>query len=336
MRSAESTAAFRAAALDVRLPEEFRAEQAERIAQSVLNASRVRIDCRAVHRINRLAGCILVSPLIGSLDEIPVEVRLPHSNFARYEVLSRAGLLFALAHRRGPVEHDGGQQFEALLKRFQAVPHIQLTWDPAKAIGGIEIGHRSHAWTNLHHGLLNYAGENFGEALRKWVEREVLKSRTPRLGEGLLPDIVLTSSELLENVIEHATSDVQWPGGPRSLAHVMITEGGARSHDRLYITMQDNGLGIVRTARPKLGSSERHLSDEDLLVRLVDGTITTFPSHRGRGLPRIWEAACRQGGTLQIATGDTRVAGKDGEITSSKSSFSIDGSAIILMFPLAG
>lgn len=333
---AESSTAFRGVATEVSLPADVRIEDAERFVSKIRGASTIRLDCRGVQRVRRLAGCLLTSPLIGSSDDVPVEVRLPQSPFARQEVLSRSGVLFALAHRRGVVEHDGGPKFESVLRAFRRAPQAQLSWDPSKAVGGLNIGSRSHAWTNLHYSLLNYGGDNFGAALRKWVELDVLRSRTPRLAEALLDDIVLISSELLENVIEHAVTDVQWAGGPRSLAHVMVTEGGARSHDRLYVTMQDNGLGITRTARRKLAISERHLSEEELLVHLVRGTLLTFPSHRGRGLPSIWDAAQRQGGKLQIATKETRVFGNNGMIKSQTSSASIDGTAIILMFPLSG
>lgn len=336
MHPVESPIAFGAFTV-ARLPREVGLEDAEQYLGALKQASVLELDWRAVQRIERVAGCVLVSVLVGTLDDVPLRVRLPQSTYARTEVLDRAGLLFALAQRTGAVEHDGGNEFTMMLNKWRAAgAHIQMTWDPSKAIGGLETAHRSHAWTNLHQGLENYSGDDFGDAMRTWLELDVLHSRTAHLSTQLVDDIAVVSSELLENVMEHASRGVEFSGGPRSLAHAMITEGGTGSHDRLYLTMQDNGRGIERTARPKLGLRENALPGEQILTGLVDGSLVTFPSPRGRGLPKIWGAASRRGGTFQIATGHLRLLGKAGELRSHTSSTFVDGSAIVLMFPLRG
>lgn len=314
----------------LQLPAEVGLDDAERYVESLRLAESLDFDWRLVQRIDRVAGAIVSSALIGSLGESPVRVRLPDSPHARLEVLSRSGLLFALTHRPGPVEHDGGRDFARVLQTWRgAAAYMQLSWDASKSIGGRETGPRSHAWTNLHRGMLNYSGDKFGGSLKAWLELDVLQSRAKRLAEPLLEDISFVSSEILENIIEHAS-------GETSLAHATITEGGTGSHDRLYLAMQDNGRGIESTARPKLVSSEVGLPGAQLLKALVEGTLATFPASRGRGLPTIWQIVRRNDAAMHVVTGNLRITGKSGRLISGTSAGFVEGTTLVLMFPLLG
>jgi hypothetical protein len=316
------------------------------------------LDWSEVLQFETAAATVIANALLGSFGTIPIEVTAPTKTTV-LQTPATAGVLFALANREGPTrlngvslsEADGlGRWRESFAPRARWIvegmfgPEVdELQLFPPTAIG--ESGHRPSMFGRYHavfaNPHLSAPISNRTEVtrlVRPWLDR-VLPQLRPSLAAPasvtpLRDDVGVVIDELIENVREHATRTSD--GRPaQSLALVAVTRGGSAAYNRLHLSVQDTGPGIVETARWKLGllGAAESRSDEELLLNLFDGQSLAWYRGRGLGLPAVWSRCQEHGGTLEVMTGAARVSGNNGCLKR-HAGFPLAGSVITITLPL--
>lgn len=311
------------------------------------------LDLRPWGAVERAAGGLLGAALIGSLGERPLHLRLDPSNA---DWLMASAVAFALANRVGPTTVEGSS-----LEDLKAAGWTS-DWRP-----GHGVGERAAAGALFHPAELretpnppDLTGSDFAAFVNPHLtpprlQRHPLTTLLWPWLDGLVPrgqqeavhrdrrsawlaHVGQVVDETVGNVCEHAGAND--PNGLCSLVQVVITRGGgARSANRLHVAVSDTGVGIPATARPKL---EPHvaaaLSEEQLVARLLEGTLAPWGRGRGQGLPRIVEICRRHKGVLRLATKTTRAvlesAREGGAVRTSASPFRLDGTVLALTLPI--
>ena len=151
------------------------------------------------------------------------------------------------------------------------------------------------------------------------------KDRVARRVRGVFVDFVGdTIVEVLDNIPKHAFDlqnsafEASWLGNraitrDRSCMLVGLTEGGTGSHNRLYFTVLDNGLGIPRTMRwkhPVLWDVDAGQIIECILSARLKGR--GIDGHVGGGLWYLCGLAGCSGGTVVITSEDNETGDAGG------------------------
>jgi hypothetical protein len=273
---------------------------------------------------------------------------------ALLEALFRSGLLFALANREGDTAVFGmGVSYPRWKHSWLPgdLSSIRALFDPGAheskqerlfEPSGEEIpdifGRYHAAFINPHRLPPSGSHEEIGNVMRPWLS-EVLPNvwgvahRPVR--ERFLSDVNAVIEELLQNVREHAS---RRPDGQpsQSLVQLSVTlGGGSESFNRIYISVQDSGPGIVATARPKLRfSAASEVADEKFLTLLFAGELDSWNRGRGMGLPRVWRICQERGdSTLWVASRELRVLGKNQVLRERTEGFDIGGTVLVIMIP---
>ncbi len=311
----------------------------------------ITLDLGRLSHLERTAGAVLANALLGTLGDLDMNVRLPEADFDR---LGATGLAFALANRRGSTTLETAPSWaERDLWRRRWTPGAQLPlfeiedsdalFSPTE-LGEAELspdvlGKSFAAFVDSHVVGSSRSSENHptATAIWPWLDRLL-----PRSGAGrsafnterrrFIADIGRLLSELIVNVAQHA-----WL--PRrslhSLVQVSFTRGGTGSHDRIYLSVQDNGAGIAATARPKaMAVADCPREDQDLIARLLQGTIPPWHCGRGMGLPAVADLIRARQGDLMIASGVSRLHVRGHRVSSRAAPFPLQGTVLVAMLPL--
>jgi hypothetical protein len=302
--------------------------------------------------LERAAGGLLGAALLGSLGARPLHLRLDGSNS---DWLTASGVAFALANRAGPTSIEG-----ASLTDLRAAGWAS-DWRPGHGVGArvaagglfdpAELRETSilpdlsgldfAAFVNPHLTRPRLQRHPLTTLLWPWLDGLVPRARRASVDRdqrsAWLSHVGQVIDETLGNVCEHAGAAD--PGGLRSLVQVVITRGGTRSANRLHIAVSDTGVGIPATARPKLARALAvALSEEQLVARLLEGTLAPWGRGRGQGLPRIVEICRRHKGVMRLATKTTRAVLESGRaggaVRTSASAFRLDGTVLALTLPI--
>jgi hypothetical protein len=314
----------------------------------------LRIDLAKVGSVERLAGGVLSTALLGSLGDAAVQVELP-SGHRRAEWLWASGLAFALANRLGPTYLSGTSaadhtDLRAWRERWR--PGMEETWREMLAVSQVslfspaEIGESSlapdlfgptyAAFVDPHLNQLEDDGQHpITTVVWPWLDRLLpgkLNGESPNARRGFIRDVGEFVTETLLNVADHAVGYEQ--RRVRSLAQVAVTTGGHGA--KLYLSVQDTGPGILTTARPKLADTLwANAADEALMTDLLEGKLPPWGRGRGIGLPEVTATARKRRGQMTIATGRTRCRfGPAGAIVATTGGFDLHGSVVAVMFPI--
>ncbi len=311
------------------------------------------LDLRRWSALERPAGGLLGAALLGSLGGRPLHLRLDPSNA---DWLMASGVAFALANREGPTRIDGSS-----LPALKAAGWTS-DWRPGHGVGDRACTRALFDPGELREtsNLPDLSGPGFAAFINPHLTRPRLQRHplttllwpwldglVPRGQQGAvhrdrrsawLAHVGQVVDETVGNVCEHAGAND--PRAICSLVQVVITRGGgARSANRLHISVSDTGMGIPATARPKLAPhAAAALSEEQLVARLLEGTLAPWGRGRGQGLPRIVAICRRHKGVLRLATKTTRAvleSGREGgAVRTSVSPFRLDGTVLALTLPI--
>lgn len=334
------------------------------LLEAAKSSSQLSLDLKPVKRITRFAGALMANVLLGRLGEVRLNVSLPDETY-RLGMLARSGLLFGLAnHPHVTLDEAGALPSEMATWKQNWVPGsapTPLYWTASRQVrdqlslfqpadlGEGEypnvFGPYSAAFINAHLAALGSVRDELSNrVIWPWLTRLIPtiqnQDKASEEVKQFVRDVGSLVDELLENVAEHASYQLE--GRRRrpssSLVQVSLTRGGRASFDRLYITVQDTGPGIERTARPKLEPHARNdLAAVDLIHGLFEGSIDSWPDRRGRGLPRVLHIYHRWGeeGRIDVATKQVRLSSVSGEaVKSVQSNLDVPGTVVVLMLPL--
>ncbi len=305
------------------------------------------LDWEKLRRIEAPAASILSQALIGRLGNLPLVIRIP-SDLDHLEAVFWSGVRFALANREGPTE---------VIPELLAEPQWRRSWVPGevRAMRGLfqqhlfdpqEFGVKPDIFGRYHAAFINphrlpakAANQDIGSIVRPWLSDVLPNLRNSEVmapaRQHFLFEVTAVIDELLQNVREHARHTSV--GSPtRSLVQISVTlGGGVESFNRIYISVQDAGPGIVTTARPKIRFSEgAEMSDADLLAHLFTGDLDPWNQGRGMGLPRVWRIVqARKNAGLWVASNKERLASSEGSLASIGAGFDIGGSVVVAMIP---
>lgn len=333
------------------------AEMASRL--SVDPDATLELDWSHVSRLEGSAGAVLATALLGTLGRAPLRVKVQPRAATQHWLLT-SGLAFALANRLGDTAVDGLRHEELATWRRTWMPGTEAAWNqlfgpphPATLFGPEEIGEsplapdlfgpHHAAFTNPHRqGSAVGRDTAVSRIVWPWLDRLLPNDgRRPRRSTRrteYIQDVGILIDELLSNVAEHGTS-LGFGPSIHSLVQILVTRGGgARSFDRLRLSVWDTGAGIASTARTKLASAgAAEMTDETLLMQLFSGNLPGWLRGRGMGLPEVADI-CRRtaGANLFVATGPVRLAttGRRAELQPTGQGFPIQGSVVTAVLPL--
>lgn len=317
-------------ALPKRVQADFLPELMSEVGEAAERGS-IHLDMRAVEAIEGHAGPVLASLLLSTLGQVRAEVHPPASS----ELLARTGIAFALANRSAATRVQG----EDAAERWPAwgeswVPGNRATVDalfgPKEAGESADvpnlIGDRYAAFVNPH--LSRPSGEQHEvvNLIHPWL-RQLLPRKAVK-GE-LLDDLGTIVTELVENVRQHAsrTADAQ---PTNSVVHVWLTRG---TGDRVYVSVLDDGPGLVTTARDKVIDGQLMHVDE-LLRGVLLGSVAKHNPARGLGLPDVSKLVDTHGAALWLSTADRFVSLEADELGIQAMPFEVGGTVVTLRFAL--
>lgn len=298
----------------------------------------LRLNLRPLAAMSYADATLVANGLIGSLGHVALEVDpVPREELAH---LARSGVCFALANRTGPT-------------RVSSVEVMQLdawreSWSPGAAqplrelFSAEELSETQYvprlfspyhaAFVQPHLAAAVGGGSEVTRVLRPWLLR-IIPGKKLRLDPEFVADIGTLVEELVENVREHARR--QPDGKPTcSLIDVSVTRGG--HGNRINVSVQDTGPGIVATARTKLSAPAAGLSAPELVAALLKGEAGSWHRARGLGLPRVWDAVReRVGARISVATGVVRLDGSGKtSLHAEASSFDLAGTVVYATFKI--
>lgn len=319
----------------------------------------LRLDLRELDTIERGPGAILSNALLGSLGDCPLEVFL---DGATRDWMTTSGLAFALANRQGDTVIVSGSRHPASWSDWRR------DWRPGhtEPLRSMMPTASQELFAPEELGETSALPDRFGASFAAFVNPHLTQPRLQRHPlttllwpwlDKLLPsghdraaarevraqwiaDVGGIIDEVLCNVCEHAQCD----DGCRlfSLVQVSATRGGGqRSSNRLHLCVQDTGPGIPATARPKISASVvAEMSEQQLVGRLLEGTLQPWGRGRGQGLPRVTDTCRRLHGTLRLATKTTRAIvethSANQAVRTSQVGFRLDGTVVTVTLPVPG
>lgn len=288
----------------------------------------------ATAELSQPEAVLLSAALLGSCTKGPLQVALPAEQDRRQQ-MTHAGLLFALANRPGAIRFVdknapslqgwrrsfsiGSRDYESLYQ-----PTTAERTDEASLFGS------SYAcFVNPHLSVPRFTETHVTALLRPWIYR--LLPDASEDAQSFVRDVGAIIDDLLANVDQHAAQ--QASGQPsQSLLTAQVQRG--QEQDLLFLSVIDNGPGILRTARPKLPALQR-LEDAQLLRDLFQGTHAGWGRQRGLGLPDVWKRVQRiPDATLLVATQEQCLEGRQRLLYSRGSAVKLAGTAITLCLPL--
>lgn len=299
--------------------------------------SELSLDLAELKSIERPAGILLSTALLGILGQRPIVVKAEPS--AR-GALSQNGIAFALAHRSGDVALSGIDK-KSFLSHWECTwtPGSRATYEPAmfqqrEFFQGDDndpslFGPTHAAFVNAHLAGARGAPTEVSKAVPRWL--------TKLLPAGVrdsnsVSRIVRVLDELLDNIREHALV-VRPDGQPtRSLVQIARTRG---TPDRLYVSVIDNGPGILVTLRGKRPDLA-DVPDEELLGRLLDGQLEGWEPGRGVGFAAVRRAMTEEAelASLIVATGTYRFEVTASRVKTLAAGYPIEGTVLVAQFRL--
>jgi len=316
----------------------------------------LRLDLTNLKTVERSTVGLLGNALLGSFGTRDLELRVSDDSA---DWMAASGLAFALANRAGRTSVNGRSPtwlrnsdwardwLPGHTEPLEALHRSETTelFDPS-AVGETTLrpdlyGPGFAAFVNPH--LTDPAVQRHPvtTSLWPWLDRLVPHQQvTPTTRDRRkrwIADVGRFIDETVGNVWEHARSG---DGSPLfSLVQVFATRGGSRSSNRLHLSVQDTGAGIPATARPKLAPGlAAAITDDQLLGKLLEGSLAPWGHGRGQGLPKIVEICRRHHGTLRLATKTTRAIldSRDGDraLRTGAAPFKLDGTVVTLSLPV--
>jgi hypothetical protein len=316
----------------------------------------LQLDLRELETMERSAASMLGNALLGTLGSRPIELRVSDD---KADWMTASGLAFALANRTGMTQVNGrpaawlqdsdwardwlpGNEapLEALYQ--ESAPEL---FDP-ELVGETALrpdlfGPGFAAFVNPHLTRPSIQRHPVTTVIWPWLDRLVPQEQitlTARDRRGnWIADVGRFVDETVSNVCEHARGETR--SRLFSMVQVFATRGGSRSSNRLHLSVQDTGVGIAKTARRKLAPRlAASITDDQLLGKLLEGTLAPWGRGRGQGLPRVVEICRRHNGTLRVATKTTRatlgLGQGDTAIRTGAAPFRIDGTVVTLSLPV--
>jgi hypothetical protein len=316
------------------------------------------LDLRVLDTIERSAGAILSNALLGTLGQRPLTVLLAGGES---DWMTTSGLAFALANRPGPTTVLDGEDAAPLLgwRRDWRPGHVEPLRSMMPAGNGElfapeELGETSSlpdlfgssfaAFVNPHLTQPQLQRHPLTTLLWPWLDKLLPNPQERPIEHGArgawVGDVGGVVDEVLGNVCEHARRR----DGERvfSLVQVSVTRGGGqRSSNRLHLCVQDTGPGIPATARPKVPPSlAAAMSEQQLVAKLIEGTLQPWGRGRGQGLPRVADICRRLQGTLRVATKTTRAVieaqAENCAVRTHQAAFCLNGTVVTLTLPVPG
>lgn len=320
----------------------------DRLDRSARCNEPVELDFGSIRSVSRSAVPLLSNALLrGAVGRAPLRLR----GLSNTDFLVRSGVAFALANREGEVIGVDSQALH--------LPDWRRSWSPGSravrrslhgAVGEKQIelfaphevgesadepslfGRYYASFINPH--LAGAAGEKprVTQVVRPWLHRVLPRylydEHDARGDDSLIAAVGTLVDELVDNVREHTASERR----ARSLMQVAITRG---KPDRLYLTVQDTGPGLLNTVREKLTGSSLDLPRGVLLERLLKGDLPRWGRARGFGLPRVAAVMHARAGTMYIASDAVRLEARCGAAPEVRDDApEVPGTAITLMLPL--
>jgi len=304
-----------------------------------------------IERVERHAGALLSTALLGSLGEQPLEIRMAAAGDVT-DGLASAGLAFALANRRGPTKVDGMRSPESLSPwRRTWTPGTRANWialfpdeDASNQLFGPEaigetdwepdlFGPTFAAFVNPHRtGRVASRRHPLKRVFWPWIDRLMPRSLAQDRAKRreFVRDVGTLIDELIANISEHAAGS-----GPdvHSLVHAAVTRG--QEADRLHLAFADTGAGIIRTLLPKLGISPApEETYEEVLAAAFAGTLPGWGVGRGLGLPAVLDVATRGSAVLRVATGRCRLEADQHGLRSVAVEFDLRGTVVVVSLTL--
>jgi anti-sigma regulatory factor (Ser/Thr protein kinase) len=294
----------------------------------------IELDMRQVKTFAGHVGPAFSSVLLTTLGQADAVVYPP----AEDELLARTGIAFALVNRPGRTL-VAGKDPAALWPDWREswVPGSRATVEALftpEAVGESAdepnvIGTGYAAFVNPHLSRPRTSQHEVVNLLHPWLRTLTgIKS----LPDPLLEALGVIVTELLENVRQHASrTDAGDPS--KSLLHVWRTRG---EEDRVYVSVLDDGPGIITTARSKIVGGDM-MAPADLLRDLLIGKAPRRNPARGLGLPDVWKHADSHRAGLWITTGDMALSCEgDGEPAVQTVPTGVRGTVVTLRFPVGG
>jgi hypothetical protein len=318
----------------------------------------LKLDLHEVGTIERSAGAILSNALLGTLGQRPLTVLLAGGES---DWMTTSGLAFALANRPGPTTVLGGGEAAPLSswRRDWRPGHVEPLHS-MMSVGNGELfapeelsetsslpdlfGSSFAAFVNPHLTQPQLQRHPLTTLLWPWLDRLLpnpLERRVEYAARGAwVADVGGVIDEVLGNVCEHARRR----DGQRvfSLVQVSVTRGGGqRSSNRLHLCVQDTGPGIPATARPKVPPSlAAAVNEQQMVAKLIEGTLQPWGRGRGQGLPRVADICRRLQGTLRVATKTTRAVieaqAENSAVRTHQAAFCLNGTVVTLTLPVPG
>jgi anti-sigma regulatory factor (Ser/Thr protein kinase) len=306
------------------------------------SAQIITFDLSEVKAIERPAGTLLCHALVSNLNGADISIIPPESS--PVTKLAQAGFGFAIAHRSGNCEIQGMPADNLFLKKWKYPWTSGTPSDPelfprepddtAPAIYGRE-NNRSHAaFINPHITARIQNEQVFSTRITSWL-RSIVPPRAFQVDQEFIQDIQQVIYELLANVAGHA---FEWRKSDLlSLVQLSITRGNRQeTRDRVWVSIIDNGPGLIVTARPKI--QDQSLSDEDLIKALFTrGYLQTNSRARGFGLPLVRTLCMKRPATeLTVITGNMRLRYHNSSLVALQTSgLDIQGTVVIAKFEIA-
>lgn len=288
--------------------------------ESAAREEPVQLDFSAIRSVSRAAVPILSNALLrGAVGRAPLRVQgLQDTAF-----LVESGVAFALANREGEVTVDG-TTLELTAWRRSWLPGNLGLRTPARTQVGDEnrqlplemhdphseaaaepslFGRHHATFINPHLAASFDYKAGVPEAVRPWLLKVLpgySRSSHDERDWRLVDEVRTLIYELIENVREHTAGE----GRVRSLLQIAITRGS--DQNRLYISVQDTGPGLVETLRAKVSEEIRSLSRRVLLDRLLQCDLPRWRPARGFGLERVLSVIGMRRGTLYVASHELR------------------------------
>lgn len=250
------------------------------------------------HQIVGKWGPLLSNLLLrAQLRDVPIEVIAPSQSAAAQ--FARSGLLFALARHGRVTAHGESRPFLTELNPWrndwQPVAPRSTLFEIPTEIDGVDpkrMGNKVVAFLNPAPSRIDVeAREN---AIYPWL-RDLTKSNeymdtSTRM--EILRDISTITSELLDNIRDHADS---------SLSYMTLWSIGSGVNQSLQMCIVDNGKGIPESVE------KRHTNVEaaDYLLQALNGSLPRRSRGRGDGLAKVSRTTQKYGGNILIATGPT-------------------------------